>query len=152
MLPGLYAALSGMNAATLRAEVAARNIVNAASAGSSPEAAPLASETLAGTQAYQPQKVVQSSLPSGGTSAHTIPVRPSTYPVYDPSNPASDENGMIQYPERLAGSRVRPVDHRRQHLQSQREGSQDPGRDVRRASGPQIVVISGDPPPARIHP
>jgi flagellar basal-body rod protein FlgC len=98
MLAGLHAALSGMNAATLRAEVAARNIVNAASAGRAPSSTPLASEALAGVQAYQPQRVVQSSTGNGGTTARSIPVKPATYPVYDPSNPAADENGLIQYP------------------------------------------------------
>ena len=98
MLPGLYAALSGMNAASMRAEVAARNIVNATSAGRAPSDTPLASEALAGVQAYQPQRVVQSSTPGGGTVARSIPVKPATYPVYDPSNPAADENGLIQYP------------------------------------------------------
>ena len=98
MLPGLYSALSGMNAATLRAETAARNIVNATSSGRAPSDAPLASEALAGVQAYQPRQVVQSSTQGGGTIARTIPVKPGTYPVYDPSNPAADENGLIQYP------------------------------------------------------
>ena len=98
MLPGLYAALSGMNAASMRAEVAARNIVNAASAGRAPSDTPLASEALAGVQAYQPQRVIQSSTSGGGTVARSIPVKPGTYPVYDPSNPAADENGLIQYP------------------------------------------------------
>ncbi|HKJ72786.1 MAG TPA: flagellar basal body rod C-terminal domain-containing protein [Alphaproteobacteria bacterium] len=98
LMSGIYTALSGMNAASLRAEVAARNIVNANSAGASPEGGALASETLAGIQAYQPQQVVQSSTPGGGTTAKSIPVKPSTYPVYDPSNPAADQHGMLQYP------------------------------------------------------
>jgi flagellar basal-body rod protein FlgC len=97
MIAGLYAALTGMNAATLRAEVAARNIVNSLSSGTDPNAAPLASETLAGTQAYQPQRVVQYSTP-GGTAAKAVPVKPATIPVYDPTNPAADQNGVAQYP------------------------------------------------------
>jgi flagellar basal-body rod protein FlgC len=97
MIAGLKAALTGMNAATLRAEVAARNIVNSLSSGTDPNAAPLASEALAGAQAYQPQRVVQNSTP-GGTAAKTVPVKPATVPVYDPTNPAADENGVAQYP------------------------------------------------------
>ena len=99
MMSGLYTALSGLNAATQRAEIAARNIVNANSAGRDPGGpAPLASETLAGIQAYQPKRFVQHSLPGGGVGGQAVPVKPATYPVYDPTNPAADENGTIQYP------------------------------------------------------
>jgi flagellar basal-body rod protein FlgC len=99
MMSGLSNALSGLNTATQRAEIAARNIVNAASAGRAPgNSAPLASETLAGIQAYQPRQLVQYSLPGGGVAGQSVPVKPSTYPVYDPTNPASDENGVLQYP------------------------------------------------------
>jgi flagellar basal-body rod protein FlgC len=98
MISGLYTALTGMNVATLRAEVAARNIVNSLSAGSDPNAAPLASETLAGSRAYQPQRVLAYSIPGGGVGGRTEPITPSTYPAYDPTNPAADENGVVQYP------------------------------------------------------
>jgi flagellar basal-body rod protein FlgC len=86
-------AVSGMNAASLRLQVAARNIANARSNGAlpgadTPEDAP---------QAYAPQRVDQVAT-AGGTSARVTPVSPPSVPVYDPTAPYADENGMVAAP------------------------------------------------------
>ena len=86
-------ALSGMNAASLRLQVAARNIANARSYG----ALPGANVPDDAPQAYVPQRVDQVAT-AGGTSARVTPVSPASVPVYDPTAPYSDENGMVAAP------------------------------------------------------
>lgn len=62
-------AVSGMQAASLRLEAAASNIVNSDSGG------------------YQPVSVAQSPAPDGGVSASLQPVTPAALLAYNPASP-----------------------------------------------------------------
>ena len=62
-------AVSGMQAASLRLEAAASNIVNMDSGG------------------YQPVSVAQSAAPDGGVSASLQPVTPAALLAYNPASP-----------------------------------------------------------------
>ena len=80
--------VSGMQAASLRLNAAASNIVNANSD----------SAVSAGAGAYQPVSVSQSATPNGGTSASLQPVTPSSLLAYNPSSPYSNVQGMVAQP------------------------------------------------------
>jgi flagellar basal-body rod protein FlgC len=82
-----------MNAASLRLNVAARNIANARSNG----ALPSADAPEDAPQAYVPQRVDQVEI-AGGTAARVTSVSPATVPVYDPTASYADENGMVAAP------------------------------------------------------
>ncbi len=47
---------------------------------------------------YQPQRVVQTSGPEGGVRAVTVPITPPSVQVYDPNNPAADQDGLVALP------------------------------------------------------
>ncbi len=47
---------------------------------------------------YQPQRVVQTSDPEGGVRAVTVPITPPSVQVYDPNNPAADDDGRVALP------------------------------------------------------
>jgi flagellar basal-body rod protein FlgC len=47
---------------------------------------------------YQPQRVVQTSGPEGGVRAKTVPLTPPSVQVYDPNNPAADDDGLVSLP------------------------------------------------------
>jgi flagellar basal-body rod protein FlgC len=79
--------VSGMQAASLRLNAAAANIVNANSDG-----------PVGGANAYQPVSVSQSSVPNGGTSASLQPVTPSSLLAYNPSSPYANVQGMVAQP------------------------------------------------------
>jgi len=80
-------AVSGMQAASVRLDAAASNIVNRNSDG-----------PPAGSGAYQPVSVSQSATADGGVSASLQPVTPSTLLVYDPSSPYANVQGMVAQP------------------------------------------------------
>ena len=80
--------VSGMQAASLRLNAAASNIVNASSD----------SAVSASTSAYQPVSVSQSATPSGGTSASLQPVTPSSLLAYNASSPYANVQGMVAQP------------------------------------------------------
>ena len=80
-------AISGMQAASLRFEAAASNIVNRDSDGAA-----------GGSDAYQPVSVAQSSTPDGGTSASLQPVTPATLLAYNPVSPYANVQGMVAKP------------------------------------------------------
>jgi flagellar basal-body rod protein FlgC len=87
-------AVSGMNAASLRLQVAASNIANASSNGplpgtANPENFPSAYSTL---------QVNQVDNFGGGTSASATSVSPPTVAAYDPSAPYADARGMVASP------------------------------------------------------
>lgn len=87
-------ALSGSHAATHRVAVAAGNIVNARTTGPvNPAEARQASET------YQRQRVHLTSLASGGVQSHTVIPEPSTEPMFAPSDPNANADGVVQAPK-----------------------------------------------------
>ncbi len=89
-------AISGMNAAVARLSNAATNIVNASSTGKIP------SSTGEKTTAFEPQDIVTLSNDRGddhlGVRAETVPRDPSYVPVYSPSSPDANEQGLIAAP------------------------------------------------------
>ncbi len=85
MSPVFQIALSGLNAQSTRVSVAASNIANARSVGVNP--APGADNS----NAYTPQRVQQVSVADGG-------VRVDTLPVFDPSNPDANAEGVAFLP------------------------------------------------------
>lgn len=88
-------AVSGMQAASLRLEAAARNIANADSAGALPNAAGVASPR----QAYQPVTVEQTPLPSGGVAATLRKISPGFVTALQPSSSQADSRGMVAIPD-----------------------------------------------------
>jgi|SRR5690242_3270788 len=87
-------AASGLNAATLRLDVAASNIANALSVGPLPDTANAGNFPAA----YTPLRVNQTDAVGGGTSASISAVSPATVPVYDPGAPFADSGGMVASP------------------------------------------------------
>jgi len=87
-------AVSGLNVASLRLQVAASNIANARSNGPlpgtpNPENFP---------PVYSPLRVDQVDTPGGGTRATVTHVSPSTVSAFDPSAPYADGRGMVASP------------------------------------------------------
>ena len=91
MISALNTALSGLDAAGQRIAVSANNIANAGSTYSQVDG-----ETI--DSPYVPQDVVQTSLETGGVRTYTRPINPPTVPVFDPSSPQANENGVVNYP------------------------------------------------------
>jgi flagellar basal-body rod protein FlgC len=87
-------ALSGLNAARQRIEVAASNIANAGSTG----ALPGATTDPNAPQAYVPLRVDQQSIPSGGTVATNANVSPSFTISFDPTAPFANNLGEVAAP------------------------------------------------------
>jgi flagellar basal-body rod protein FlgC len=87
-------AVSGLNVASLRLQVAAGNIANLSSDGPlpgtpNPEHFP---------PAYAPLRVNQVNGPGGGTSATATNISPATVATFDPSAPYADGFGMVASP------------------------------------------------------
>ena len=80
-------AASGLQAASLRLDAAASNIVN------SNDTAPAGA---GGT--YQPVFVSQSPVQGGGVSASLQPVTPSSLLAYNPTAPYANMQGMVSQP------------------------------------------------------
>jgi flagellar basal-body rod protein FlgC len=80
-------AASGMQAASVRLDAAASNIVNSNSDG-----------PAVGSGAYQPVSVSQSATPDGGVSASLQPITPSSLLAYDPSSPYANVQGLVVQP------------------------------------------------------
>jgi len=87
-------AVSGLNVATLRLDVAANNIANALSDGPLPDAANAGNFPAA----YTPLRLNQTDVVGGGTSATISAVSPATVPVYDPGAPFADSGRMVVSP------------------------------------------------------
>ena len=92
MSPVFQIALSGLNAQSTRVSVAASNIANARSVGVNP--APGADNS----NAYTPQRVQQVSVADGGVRVDTLSVSPPSLPVFDPSNPDANAEGVAFLP------------------------------------------------------
>lgn len=97
MFKAIQTSVSGLLAATSRANVAASNIVNAqvASTPAGQGGAPTTGETFRG---YTPRRTEQTTTPSGGVRAHAAPVNPASLTVYDPASPLASEQGMVNIP------------------------------------------------------
>jgi flagellar basal-body rod protein FlgC len=91
----LAIAASGMAAASLRLNVSASNVANISTTGPLPDAN--TSSTMAFPAAYSPLRVDQIDV-GGGTAATVTKVSPSYVPMYDPSAPYADKNGMVAAP------------------------------------------------------
>jgi flagellar basal-body rod protein FlgC len=87
-------AVSGLNVASLRLQVAASNIANARSNGPLPGTPN--SENF--PSAYSPLRVNQVDTFGSGTSATVIDVSPATVAAFDPSAPYADNRGMVASP------------------------------------------------------
>lgn len=87
-------ALSGLSAASLRLRVSANNVANSLSSG------PLPGSAASGNvpDAYTPQRVDQSALANGGTTARVSNVSPATVTTYDPSAPYANAQGLVAQP------------------------------------------------------
>jgi flagellar basal-body rod protein FlgC len=88
-------ALSGMQAATRRLDVAARNIANVQSNGALPGVE--MPDGSAAPQAYAPQRVDQVEV-AGGTEARVSAVSPAYVPQRDPDAPYANADGMVAAP------------------------------------------------------
>ena len=87
-------AVSGLNVATLRLQVAANNIANSLSDGplpgvSNPENFPVA---------YTPLQVNQTDSVGGSTSATVSSVSPGTVSTFDPTAPFANADGYVASP------------------------------------------------------
>jgi flagellar basal-body rod protein FlgC len=87
-------AVSGLNVAALRLQVAASDIANSLSDGPLPGAAN--PENF--PPAYSALQVNQTDLVGGGTSATVTTVLPATVPAFHPTAPFADGNGMVASP------------------------------------------------------
>jgi flagellar basal-body rod protein FlgC len=87
-------AVSGMNVASLRLQVSARNVANSRSDG------PLPGSANAGNfpAAYVPRRVDQVDSAGGGTSATVSKVSPGYVSVFDPTAAYADGHGMVASP------------------------------------------------------
>ena len=72
--------VSGMQAASMRLEAAASNIVNMDSGG------------------YRPVSVAQSPAPDGGVTTSLQPVTPAALLAYNPASPYANVQGMVAKP------------------------------------------------------
>ena len=88
--------LSGLLAAQKRIEVAASNIANAGSDGPLPDAVAASDDSV--PKAYQPLRVDQQPLLSGGTIAQTALVDPATQVSYSPDSPYANAQGEVAVP------------------------------------------------------
>ena len=87
-------AVSGLNVATLRLQVAASNIADSLSDGPLQDAANANNFPAA----YTPLRVTQTAVVGGGTSATISTVSPATVPAFDPTAAFADSNGMVASP------------------------------------------------------
>jgi flagellar basal-body rod protein FlgC len=90
----LSIAISGMQAATTRLEVSARNVANVRSAGALPDG----QGNDGAPRPYTPQRVDQVDVSGGGTQAVVSDVSPASVPTYDPGALYANAEGMVAYP------------------------------------------------------
>lgn len=87
-------AISGLNAASLRLQVAANNIANSRSEGPLPDAANAGNFPAT----YTPLRVNQTDVAGGGTSATVTVISPATVSTFDPTAPFANSSGMVASP------------------------------------------------------
>ncbi len=101
--------LGGLQAASQRLNVASNNIANQLSTGTvntntnsnapvESNARPVEQVTSPNLQAYQPQQLLQTTGASGEVLTSLQSVEPATRDVFQPDNPAANEEGIVQYP------------------------------------------------------
>jgi flagellar basal-body rod protein FlgC len=87
-------AVSGLNVASLRLQLAASNIANSLSSGALSDAANMRNFPAA----YPALRLNQTDIVGGGTGATVIMVSPATVSSYEPAAPFADGNGMVASP------------------------------------------------------
>lgn len=97
MINGINTSLSGLLAASTRANTAANNIVNAFNT-STPAGGDTSTAAIRTSRAYVPQRVINSSQKHGGVIATKVPVNPSSLTVFNPNYPVSNEHGFVNIP------------------------------------------------------
>ena len=96
-------AVSGLDAASLRLQVAASNIANSLSDGPLPDVP----DPENFPAAYSPLRVNQTDVAGGGTRATVSTVSPATLSVFDPTAPFADGDGFVARPNvDLAGQMI----------------------------------------------
>lgn len=90
----LAAATSGLQAASRRIEVSARNVVNADSVGTPAST----TDARQPTEAYKPQRVVQTPVAGGGVETQTVTADPPTRTEFRPDHPAAGSDGQVEVP------------------------------------------------------
>ena len=91
MFAAMNIAMSGMQAATRRIDVAASNIANMGTVGLLPGATRT-------RQPYQPLTVEQTTTAGGGVTTSTRPVSPASVASYDPTSSYANAQGMVAAP------------------------------------------------------
>ncbi len=97
MINGISTSLSGLLAASTRANTAANNIVNAFNT-SSPAGGETSTAAVRTARAYVPQRVINTSQKNGGVTATKVPVNPSSLTVFNPNDPVANEQGFVDVP------------------------------------------------------
>lgn len=97
MINGISTSLSGLLAASTRANTAANNIVNAYNT-SMPAGGDRNTAAIQTSRAYVPQKVINTSNKQGGVTATKVPVSPASLSVYNPDDPVSNSDGFVNIP------------------------------------------------------
>lgn len=90
MINPLSLGLSGMMAASKKAQVSSSNIANAGSSGSL--------DPAKGPKPYEAQQTVISPVAGGGVTAASVSRQPGFVPSYEPDSPFADESGMVGAP------------------------------------------------------
>ena len=94
-------ALSGLRASVMRLNASASNVANVDSTGPVPSVAPTSPgppPQSGGASVYQPVRVQQSAVPSGGTIATYTPVSPGYVARFDSTSPHANADGMVAAP------------------------------------------------------
>ena len=92
MIQAIKIALTGMNAATKRANTSASNIANMATT-STPE-----SGTGKVNDGFFAQRTINEPSKDGGVVAKSAPQNPSHTLLFDPSSPQANAEGQVAYP------------------------------------------------------
>lgn len=90
MIGAISTALSGLFAASKRAEASASNIANASTAGSL--------DPASANQPYNALTTVQTASPGGGVTATNIPKSPGIVNAYSPDSPFANADGLVGAP------------------------------------------------------
>ena len=86
------AAVSGLNAASLRLNASANNVANVFTAGR-------VGATEGSEQAYRGQEVRQTAQESGGVRAEIVSRAPGTLLAFDPNSPLANGEGLVEVPD-----------------------------------------------------
>lgn len=90
MIGAISNALSGLMAASKRAEASAGNIANLSTTGSA--------DSSSSPQPYAAVTTVQTAQESGGVSAQIVPKSTPVVNVYAPDSPFANEDGVVGAP------------------------------------------------------